>query len=56
VVNKEEAGVRDRVTGVRRDRRGEDVLNELVSLEAIKDVFVELTGIDYLKCLIDYQF
>jgi hypothetical protein len=56
VINKEEARVGDRVMGVGRDRRGEDVLSELVGLEAVKDVFMELIGIDDLECLIDYRF
>jgi hypothetical protein len=56
VVINEEARVRDRVVGIGRDRRGEDVLSELVGLEAVKDVFMELIGIDDLECLIDYRF
>ena len=40
---------------VRRNRGGKDILSELVSFEAFKDVLVELIRVNYLKCLIDYQ-
>ena len=40
--------------GVRRNRGRKDVLSELVSFEAIKDVLVELIRVNYLKGLIDY--
>jgi hypothetical protein len=56
VVDEEEAGVGDGVMGIRRDRSGEDTLSELVGLEAVEDVFMELIGIDDLKCLVDYRF
>ncbi len=56
VVDEKEAGVGDGVTGIGWDRGGEDILSELVGLEAVEDVLVELFRVDLVKGLVDYQF
>src|SRR5258706_5749702 len=53
VVDEKEARVGDGVMGIRWDRGREDILSELVGLEAVEDVLMELFRVNFVakgKC------